>query len=395
MGSFLSRRRTARAALAAAAMLALTATVPVAGQGGSAAGEIVAEDRSTDGTMRLRTVRTGLVTPWSVAPLPDGGALITERRGRLLLLTSLQPGTGDLRAVDGVPAVFSGGQGGLLDVALSPDYRENGTIFLSYADRASGGAVTRVARARLETTGTTPRLADMRVIFSMNRAGRTDRHFGSRLVFDDDGLLYITIGDRGERILAQDPAVHEGTVVRINPDGTVPRDNPSIGAARGVYTWGHRNPQGAARHPETGAIWVHEHGPRGGDEVNILRRGENYGWPRVSHGVAYSGREIAEADSLPGYADPLLHWTPSIAPSGMTFVTSERYAPWRGDLLVGALAGRHLRRIDLDQADRPRAQEALFRGFARIRDVRQAPDGYIYVLTDGDRASLLRLEPAR
>lgn len=356
-------------------------------------GDIAVRDRSSAGRVALRVVQTGLVQPWSLAPLPGGGALVTERGGRLRYLAALEPGAADLQTVAGVPEVHPVGQGGLLDVVPSPDFDGEGWVYLSYADRQGSGYVTAVARGWLEGLPSRPRLSRTQTLFQLNRPVAGGRHFGSRLVFDRDGYLYITIGDRGEPEESQDAANHQGTVVRINPDGSVPADNPRIrGAAPGVFTWGHRNPQGAARNPRTGDIWVHEHGPRGGDEINILRAGANYGWPRVTFGVAYSGRVISEDTSLPGLEDPLLHWTPSIAPSGMAFVTSGRYGDMAGDLLVGALVQQHVRRVQLDAGERPVGQEVLFAGFNRIRDIRQAPDGYIYVLTDDRNGAIYRLE---
>ncbi len=361
----------------------------------SVTNDVVERDRSDAGPVVLRQLVTDLENPWSVAFLPGQGALITERPGRLWYLSSVSPGTGDLQQVQGLPSIAAVGQGGLLDVALSPTFSEDRLVYFSYSARDGSGAVTRVSRAVLERSGESPRLTELEELFSLNRSLSGGRHFGSRLAFDRDGYLYITIGDRGQPEQAQNAGSHQGTVVRLAPDGTVPVDNPSIpGAARGIYTWGHRNPQGMALHPTTGEIWVHEHGPRGGDEINILEAGENYGWPRVTHGVAYSGREISEEESLPGFTDPLLHWTPSIAPSGMAFIpsTNERYEPWRDDALVGALAGQHLRRVQLDSTGSLEGQEELFSGFARFRDVREGPDGYLYVLTDQRRGGLYRVE---
>ncbi len=370
----------------------------IAFAGGSVAGQTVTNDiasrsRAEAGSVVLRQLVSGLENPWSVATLPEGGALITERPGRLWLLSSLAPGRGALRRVQGLPELVAVGQGGLLDVVLSPSFEEDRLVYLSHSARQGRGAVTRVTRAVLDTAKSTPRLTDREELFSLNRPVSGGRHFGSRLAFDREGHLYITIGDRGQPEQAQNAGSHQGTVVRLNSDGTIPTDNPSIpGAAAGIYTWGHRNPQGMALHPRTGEIWVHEHGPRGGDEINILAGGENYGWPRVTHGVAYSGREISEEDSLPGFADPLLHWTPSIAPSGMAFVTGDRYPAWRDDVLVGALAGQHLRRVMLDSDGTVQGQEELFSGFARFRDVRQGPNGYVYLLTDARGGGLYRLE---
>lgn len=365
----------------------------VSGVTAQSVGEATAtRTRSSAGELALVELVSGLRNPWAVAPLPDGSALITERPGRLFHLTSLEPGEGRLVEVAGVPRVEAVGQGGLLDIIPSPAFSADETVFFSYSVAVDGGAATRVARARLDRSAAAPRLVENRVLFTLNTAVGGGRHFGSRLAFDGEGRLYITIGDRGTPAEAQDPANHQGTVVRINPDGTVPADNPDLGAV-GVFSYGHRNPQGLARNPWTGEIWLHEHGPRGGDEINIVRGGANYGWPRVTFGVAYSGREISEFTSMPGMQDPILHWTPSIAPSGMAFVESTRYRGWQGDLIVGALVQQHLRRVDLASDGQIVGQEELFRGFARFRDVRQAPDGYLYVLTDERSGGLYRIVP--
>jgi aldose sugar dehydrogenase len=350
----------------------------------------------TDGAgasrLALRRIVSGLENPWSVAPLPGGGALITERPGRLLYLSSLEARAGTIVPVAGVPSVAAIRQGGLLDVIPSPGFPRDGLVYFSYAAPEGRGYVTRVGHGVLRRDGTDVRLAEVETIFSLNRPVGGGVHFGSRLVFDDEGYLYVTIGDRGEPEQAQRRESHQGSVVRIAPDGSIPPDNPRIGGAPGLFTWGHRNPQGIARNPADGAIWLHEHGPRGGDEINILRAGANYGWPEVTFGVAYSGRAIAESGTAPGFEAPLLHWTPSIAPSGMAFVASDRYPGWNGDLLVGALAGTHLRRVDLDRQGRVQGQELLFEGYARFRDVRLGPDGYVYVLTDARQGGLYRVE---
>lgn len=366
---------------------------------------IVATEESSAGSVALRMLVGRLDHPWSIAPLPGGAALITERSGRLLYLTSLDPGGGRVFVVSGVPEVYAVRQGGLLDVIADPDYDDNRRIYLSYSVALDGGSTTRVARAILRESGASPRLEDLQVLFTLNTRSTTSHHYGSRLAIDREGYLYITVGDRGDGASAQDLNTHQGSVVRIGTDGSVPGDNPFGGGSTPgaganlpeLYTWGHRNPQGIAVDPETGRVWVNEHGPRGGDEINLLVPGANYGWPRVTGGVAYSGAVIAESPPPSGMAPPLLEWTPSIAPSGMTFVTAGRYPQWRGDVLVGALAGRHLRRLDLaprraGEAPRIIGQERLFSGFARFRDVREGPDGYLYVLTDEDRGGLYRLE---
>lgn len=335
-------------------------------------------------------VVSGLDHPWSLAFLPEGRMLVTERPGRLRLIANgrLQPGS-----VSGVPEVVARGQGGLLDVILHPDYADNGWIYLSFAAPSPRGAHTAVARARLEGD----RLVDLKIIFKANNIAGGRVHFGSRMAFGGDGKLYITVGERGDSDKAQELDSHNGTVVRLNDDGTVPDDNPFVntaGAMPEIYSYGHRNPQGMARRPDSGAIWLHEHGPQGGDEINIVRAGVNYGWPVITYGRSYVGFSIGEGSEKPGLAQPILHWTPSIAPSGMAFYTGDKFPAWRGNLFVGSLKFRHLVRLELD-GERVVAQERLLENaFGRIRDVRQGPDGFLYLLTDEDEGALIRLEPA-
>ncbi|MDA3950055.1 MAG: PQQ-dependent sugar dehydrogenase [Spirochaeta sp.] len=362
--------------------------------------DVAARDTSSIGNLMLREVVVGLDHPWAVAPLPGGALLITERPGRLWYL-SAGPER-ELRRVSGVPDLYARGQGGLLDIIISDRFSRDNTVYFSYSAGKRGGAVTAVARARLDVQPGGVGLRDVESIFELNRVVSGGRHFGSRLALGPEGYLYITVGERGQPEQAQDPTNHQGSVVRVAPDGSIPPENPqkindprggTLEPAPGLFSWGHRNAQGMARHPETGEIWLHEHGPRGGDEINIVSIGANYGWPLVTHGVAYSGREITDTASRPGYEDPLLHWTPSIAPSGLAFVTSPRFSKWNGDILVGALAGRHLRRVDLDAQETVIGEETLFSGFARFRDVRQGPGGEIYILTDeSPDGGLYRLE---
>jgi len=311
----------------------------------------------TEQAFRVVTLAQGLEHPWGMAFLPDGTLLVTERPGRLRRVT---PQGLDPQPIAGVPEVFAQGQGGLLDIALHPNHAENGWIYLSYAAPGPGGGGTRVARARLGEGG----LQDLEVIFDMERKTPARQHFGSRLAFDEQGFLYISTGDRGERHRAQDLGDSAGKVLRITDAGGIP-------------------------------IWSHEHGPQGGDEINILAPGVNYGWPLITHGREYTGEPVGQGlAAAPGLASPLLHWTPSIAPSGMTFYTGEAFPEWRGNLFVGALAGQHLARLVLD-GERVVAEERLLEGaVGRIRDVRQGPDGLLYLLTDAPSGSLLRLEPA-
>ncbi|WP_246237652.1 PQQ-dependent sugar dehydrogenase [Caldichromatium japonicum] len=314
---------------------------------------------------------------------------MTERPGRLRLIEG-----GRLRPepVQGLPEIRPRGQGGFLDVALHPRFRDNGLVYLSYAGSGREGLGTEVLRGRLAGD----RLIDVQVIFRMQPKLDSNIHFGSRLVFDREGLLYVTLGDRGHRERAQRLDDHLGTVVHLLDDGRVPTDNPFLGRAGAlpeIFTYGHRNIQGAALHPDSGKVWIIEHGPQGGDEVNVLVSGVNYGWPVITYGAEYgSGAPIGEDTHKEGMAQPLWHWTPSIAPSGMAFYTGERFGRWRGDLLVGALKYRLLVRLKLD-GQQVIAEERLLEGIGRIRDVRVGPDGLIYLLTDEPNGRLLQLSP--
>jgi aldose sugar dehydrogenase len=333
----------------------------------------------------------GLEQPWSLAFLPDGRMLVTEKVGRLRVV---KDGRLDPRSIEGLPEVEVHGQGGLMDVALHPRFPENGLVYLSYAERGEGGVGTAVARGRLAGH----RLEDVQVIFRQQPKGSTGRHFGSRLVFDREGHLNLTLGDRGEMERAQKPDDHAGSVIRIHDDGGVPGDNPFVGKPGWKwekYTLGNRNMQGAALHPQTGRLWTHEHGPQGGDEVNVIKPGANYGWPVITYGVNYGiGTKIGEGTAKPGMEQPVHKWVPSIAPSGMAFYTGDKFPRWRGSLFVGALRAELLVRLELDGEKVVREERLLRRELGRIRDVRQGPDGYLYLLTDESRAVLARLEPA-
>ncbi len=331
-------------------------------------------------SITIDTLATGLENPWGMAFLPDGRILIAERPGRLRVFAM-----GELRdaPVQGIPEIWDHGQGGLLDVVLHPDYDENGWIYLAYASpygEEEGTGNTSISRGKL--TGNS--FTEMELIFQGEPATSAGHHFGSRIVFDDDGYLFTTIGDRGVMNNAQTLENHNGKVLRIHDDGSVPADNPFVnvdGAKPEIWSYGHRNIQGMGLHPDTRRLWSHEHGPMGGDEINLVRRGLNYGWPEASYGVNYNGSIITEETSLPGMEDPILQWTPSIAPCGLAFVDSDRYPAWRGNMLVGALAGQHIHRVVFD-GNEVTDTEYLLDGFARFRDVRQGPDGYIYVLTE-------------
>ncbi|MGH7530377.1 MAG: PQQ-dependent sugar dehydrogenase [Gemmatimonadales bacterium] len=336
-------------------------------------------------SFRVVTVAEGLEHPWGLAFLPDGHMLVTERAGRLRIVGK----DGRLSApLDGVPAVFAEGQGGLLDVALAPDFARSRMIYLTYAEPGENGtAGTAAARARLADLDTRPRLENLQVVFRQQPKVTGGAHFGSRLAFTADGYLFITTGDRQRREYVQDLSRQQGKVIRVRVSGSEP-GRPEI------WSHGHRNIQGAVLHPETGALWTVEHGARGGDELNAPEQGKNYGWPVITYGRDYSGVRIGEGTAKAGMEQPIHYWDPSIAPSGLMFYTADRFPAWQGDLFVGALGHELLVRLELDGA-RVIAQERLLERLGdRIRDVRQGPDGLIYVLTDEADGRIVRLEPA-
>ena len=366
----------------------ITLALLLLGCGPNANGEQVLD--SEQHRFVVETMAEGLEHPWAMAFLPDGEVLITERPGRL---RSWRDGRLSQSAVTGLPDVHASGQGGLLDLALHPHFAENRWLYFSYA-AGQGSATTHVARGRYANG----KLEDVAVLFVAEPPGSTGRHFGSRLVFDDAGYLYITVGDRGDMPRAQRVDDHAGSTLRLHDDGRIPQDNPFIdvpGARPELYTIGNRNAQGMALHPVTREVWQHEHGPRGGDEINIIRAGRNYGWPVISHGINYTGTKIGEGiREKEGMEQPLHYWSPSIAPSGMHFYTGEAFPKWQGNLFVGALAHRHLARLVLD-GDKVVHEEQLLRSLGkRIRDVRQGPDGMLWLLTDDKNGEMLRLSPA-
>lgn len=330
--------------------------------------------------------------PWGFAFLPDGDILITERPGRLRRVHNgvLIPG-----AIGGLPKIKAGGQGGLLDVVLHPDYATNGWLYLSYVAADSDGRGTEVLRAKLAGE----RLVQVETIFQLQPKSNTKHHFGSRLIFDREGYLYITLGDRGDRPRAQNLADHAGSIIRLHDDGRIPKDNPFVGHANAmpeIYSYGHRNPQGATLYPKTGAVWIHEHGPQGGDELNIIQAGRNYGWPVITYGVNYGiGTSIGEGSAKEGMEQPIHYWVPSIAPSGMTFYNGDKFPEWQGDLFIGSLKFKLLARLKIE-GNRVIEEQRLLRGLlGRIRDVGNGPDGYLYLLTDSSNGRLIRLERAR
>jgi glucose/arabinose dehydrogenase len=364
-------------------LVALLATLPL-----TAAAQAL---RSQEHSFRVVKLVEGLEQPWSLAFLPDGRMLVTEKAGRLRVVSQgkLLP-----EPVQGLPEVTVHGQGGLHDVVPHPDFKSNQLVYLAYAARGSDGVGTELARGRLAGQ----RLENVEVLFRQSPKGRAGQHFGGRIVFDRQGYLYLTLGDRGERDRAQRADDHAGSVIRLHDDGRVPKDNPFVGRngwKPEKFTLGNRNMQGAALHPQTGLLWIHEHGPQGGDEINVIRAGRNYGWPVITYGVNYGiGTRIGEGTSKEGMEQPLYHWVPSIAPSGMAFYTGERFPRWKGSLFVGALRDQMLVRLELD-GEKVVKEERLLKGMlGRIRDVRMGPDGYLYLLNDQSHAVLARLEPA-
>ena len=366
------------------AWLALLCAVPLA-----AAAQTY---RSNDHSFRLVKVVEGLEQPWSIAFLPDGRMLVTEKAGRLRVVSK---GMLDPKPVDGLPEVTVHGQGGLQDVVLHPQFDKNQLIYLSYAARgADGGVGTELARGRLAGQ----RLENVQVLFRQTPKGSRGAHFGGRIVFDRAGYVYLTLGDRGEMQRAQRPDDHAGSVIRLHDDGRVPQDNPFVsrqGWKPEKFDLGHRNQQGAALHPNTGLLWTHEHGPQGGDEINVIRPGLNYGWPVITYGVNYgSGTRIGEGSRKEGMEQPVHYWVPSIAPSGMAFYSGDKFPKWNGDLFVGALKDQMLVHLKLD-GEKVVSEQRLLKGvLGRIRDVRVGPDGLIYLLTDERAGVLARLEPA-
>ncbi len=336
------------------------------------------------------TVARGLERPWSLAFLPDGRMLVTEKAGRLRVVADGRPGA----PLQGVPAVDAGGQGGLLDVVAAPDFASSRALYFSFSEPAPNGRGNSTAVARAVLDG--ERLREVQVVFRQEPKVASSAHFGCRLVFGRDGNLFITLGDRfSRRDDAQDLSNHLGKIVRIAPDGSVPRDNPLLGrsgARPEIWSWGHRNVQGAALHPATGALWAHEHGPQGGDELNVVTGGRNHGWPVVTAGREYgSGAAIGQGETRADVAPALRTWVPSVAPSGMAFVTSDRYPGWKGSLLIGTLKAQRLLRLTLD-GERVTGEQWLLAGLGeRIRDVRQGPDGRVYLLTDNGDGRVLRL----
>jgi glucose/arabinose dehydrogenase len=327
----------------------------------------------------FETVASGIQTPWGMAWLPDGTMLVTEKSG---VLYRIKDGT--KTEIKNVPAVYNRGQGGLLDIVLHPDYAKNGWIYMTYAstEGEGEGGNTKIIRAKLQDGGLTQ-------IESLYKAGPNTtkgQHFGSRIVFDKEGFLYFSAGERGNHFVnPQDITRDNGKIYRLNDDGTIPKDNPFVGqenAKEAIYTYGNRNPQGLTLNPFTGDIWEHEHGPKGGDEINIIKKAANYGWPVVTYGIDYDDTSISKIQQKPGIEDPIYYWLPSIAPSGMAFVTSDRYPDWKGHLLVGSLKFQYLELVKL-KGNEIIGRQKIGTDIGRLRNVAQGPDGYIYIGVEG------------
>lgn len=352
---------------------------------------VTARDRVLDsqaGPIRAKTFAGGLSYPWGLAFLPDGRMLVTERPGRLRLVSA---GGEVSEPLGGLPEIAARGQGGLLDVAIDPGFPSNRLVYITYAEAGEGGASTAVARGRLADGA----LDGVEVIFRQQPKVGGSNHFGSRLAFAPDGTLFVTLGERFKFDPAQDNTNHLGTVVRINPDGSVPADNPFVGrpdALPEIWSYGHRNVQGAAIEPATGTLWTIEFGPRGGDELNRPEPGLNYGWPLVSWGKHYDGTDIPDPPTRPDLADAVYHWVPAISPSGISFYDGALFPDWQGDLLIGGLSSNALVRLSLENG-RVTGEERIPMN-ERVRNVRPGPDGAVYLLIDSADGEILRLEPA-
>ncbi|HUQ52577.1 MAG TPA: PQQ-dependent sugar dehydrogenase [Gammaproteobacteria bacterium] len=353
---------------------------------------------TADLKIRVVQVADGLANPWSLAWLPNGDLLITERAGRLRIVRN---GVLDREPIAGVPEVRITALGGLLDVALHPNFATNRLLYLSYTKGGEGNsATTAITRARLDGM----KLVDANEIFVADNWSNSPTNFGGRMVFGRDGMLYTAIGERQEQERAQNTMLHGGKVLRLRDDGTAPADNPFVGKPGylpEIYSVGHRSPQGLVFHPVTGDLYENEHGPLGGDEINIVRAGKNYGWPLVTYGKNYDGTMVTEYQTRDGYESPFMFWVPSIAISGLSFYTGDKLAPWKGNAFVGSMmqgrtrATGHVQRITFAENGQPIQREPILKELRqRIRDVRPGPDGLLYVLTDQNPGVLLRIEPA-
>ncbi|MFC7050798.1 PQQ-dependent sugar dehydrogenase [Emcibacter nanhaiensis] len=363
-------------------------------------GRVADHYQTENGNVEVETIATGLQFPWAVAFLPDGSALVTEKPGRLRHVSGHRLSA----PIKGVPMVHYDRQGGLLDVAVDPEFDKTGTIFLTYAEPDESGAVsgTAVARARL-VLDENPRLEDFKVIFSLPKKSELSIHFGSRIVFADDGTLFVTVGDRyiseekGLGMRAQDPFDPAGSVLRLNKDGSIPADNPFADGKKAhpaIWSIGHRNPQGAVWNKDTHSLWTVAHAARGGDEINHPEAGKNYGWPIITYGVNYNGEKIGVGTHKEGMEQPVYYWDPSIAPSGMVWYDGAAFPAWHGNLFVGALKDEMIVRLELKDGKVVHEERMLQSKYGRVRDVRQGPDGNLYFVTDERKGKLYRIKPA-
>lgn len=326
---------------------------------------------------KVETVVDGLKNPWGMTWLPDGRMLVTERSGQIVVIKNGRR-SGELA---GVPEVYSKNQGGLLDIQLHPDYESNGWIYFSFAKPGEGGGSTAIMRAKIEGN----ELIDQALIYESFPKTNSGVHFGSRIAFDGKGFVFFSIGERGEMQNAQSVANPYGKIHRLHDDGKVPQDNPFVaipGAVKSIWSYGHRNPQGLMFHPTNGDLYSHEHGPKGGDELNIIKKGKNYGWPEITYGIDYDGSIISNETEKKGMVQPIHYWDPSIAPCGMTFVTSDKYPEWKNDILLGSLKFNYLCKVELKEGDYA-SETKLLQGIGRVRHVAQGSDGYIYVAVEG------------
>lgn len=337
----------------------------------------------------MDTLSDKLVNPWGIAFLPDGRVLVTERAGKILIFKN-----GKLLSeqIENVPAVFAEGQGGLLDIQLHPDYSSNGWLYLTYSKPGQGGAGTTLARTKLDGN----KLTEFKELFSAQPFVNSGAHFGSRIAFDGQGYIFISSGERGTMENAQNLGNHLGKIIRLHDDGRVPTDNPFVnqaGAKPEIWSYGHRNPQGLVYDKKNNTLWDHEHGPKGGDELNIVVKGKNYGWPVITFGINYDGNPISDENSKEGMEQPVTYWVPSIAPCGMAQVTGDKFANWKGNLLIGALAFQHVARVEIESGKYVK-QEKLLDKIARVRAISESPDGFIYVATESP-GMLIKLSPAK
>ncbi|MHA4742415.1 PQQ-dependent sugar dehydrogenase [Dyadobacter sp. MSC1_007] len=348
----------------------------------------------SEANLKVDTVATGLTMPWASALLPNGDLLVTERGGKLRLV---KDGKLDPQEISGIPEVLYKGQGGLLDIALHPDYKTNGWIYISYSspkkageEGDDGGANTALMRAKLKDHA----LTDIQQLFKAIPNVKANVHYGGRIVFDKKGYVFLSLGERGQKENSQSLAKDQGKVVRLHEDGKIPADNPFVkteGARPEIWTYGHRNPQGLIINPTTGVIWEHEHGPQGGDELNIIEKGKNYGWPLITFGIDYDNSIISKDTARAGLEQPVAYWKPSIAPCGITFLSNDKYKEWKGDLLVGSLKFAYLQHLTV-KGNKVTKREIIFDKIGRVRDVRMATDGNVYVVLESS-GKVVRISP--